>query len=233
MRKDRFQVSDDMNAVPVVSPGLPSHPLGLRPAVDDWIARLSVPGRMREDAVAHLHGLMVRAARHQIARMPEAGPLGAARREEIVQTAADEATVSVLSRLGAFEGRSRFTTWAYKFGIVHAGVEVRRAAWGNREIRLDDVPEPADRSGTGPESSAESRDLARAVRIGLAEALTPHQRRIAFAVLVDEIPIDVLAERLGTNRGALYKTLHDARKRLRAHLSAQGYLPAQAAEVER
>lgn len=226
-------MSDDADAVTVPTPGFSGLVAGEAPVLDDWVVRLSVPGRVRDDAVAHLHGLMIRAARHQVARMPEAGALGAVRREEIVQTAADEATVSVLSRLGTFEGRSRFTTWAYKFGILHAGVEVRRAAWGGREIRLDDVPEPQERSASGPEARAEGRDLAHAVRIGLAEALTPHQRRIALAVLVDEVPIDVLAERLGTNRGALYKTLHDARKRLRAHLTAQGYLPARTAEVNR
>ncbi|WP_173924107.1 RNA polymerase sigma factor [Agromyces sp. Marseille-P2726] len=196
-------------------------------AADDWVARLSVAGRVRDDAIARLHALMLRAARHQVGRMPEAGALGAARREEIVQSAADEATVSVLSRLGTFEGRSRFTTWAYKFAILHAGVEVRRAAWSNREIRLDDVPEPSETRTSAPEAFAEGRDLANAVRVGMAEALTPHQRRVAVAVLVDEVPIDVLAERLGTNRGALYKTLHDARKRLRAHLRAHGYLPAE------
>jgi RNA polymerase sigma-70 factor (ECF subfamily) len=92
---------------------------------------------------------------------------------------------------------------------------------------LDDVPEPRETRTTAPEAYIEGRDLADAVRVGLVEALTPHQRRIAVAVLVDEVPIDVLAERLGTNRGALYKTLHDARKRLRAHLTAQGYLPSQ------
>lgn len=194
--------------------------------VDDWVARLTADGHDRDDAVAALHALMLRAARHQVGRMPEAVALGAVRREEAAQSAADEATVSVLARLTTFEGRSRFTTWAYKFGILHAGVEVRRAAWGSREIPLDDVPEPREPGSSGPEAYSETRDLTRAVRDGLARALTPHQRRIAVAVLVDGVPIDVLAERLGSNRGALYKTLHDARTRLRAHLSAGGYLPA-------
>ena len=72
---------------------------------------------------------MLRAARHQIGRMPEAHDLGSARREEVVHAAADEATSAVLSRLARFEGRSRFTTWAYKFAILQTAVEVRRAAW--------------------------------------------------------------------------------------------------------
>ena len=70
----------------------------------------------------------------------------------------------------------------------------------------------------------EVRDLADATRQGMYEVLTPHQRRVAVALLVEEIPIDVLAERLATNRNALYQTLHEVRKRLRAYLCAEGYL---------
>ncbi len=193
------------------------------PPADDWISRLSATGRDYEIAVAQLHELLLRAARHQVSRMPAAAALGASRRAEIIHSAADEATVAVLSRLSTFEGRSAFTTWAYKFGILHAGTEVRRSAWRDREIHLDDISEPHS-VAPSPEVYAEGRDLARAVREGLREALTPHQRRVALAVLVDEVPIDVLAERLGTSRGALYKTLHDARQRLRAHLSAHDFL---------
>lgn len=190
---------------------------------EEWMARLSTHGPIREDTIERLHDLMMRAAWHQVNRMPEAVGLGAVRREEVVLSAADEATVSVLARLGAFEGRSRFTTWAYKFGILHAGVEVRRAAWSNREIELHSIADPTA-TGVSPEAHAETRDLADAVRQGIEQALTPHQRRVALALLVEEVPIDVLADRLGTTRNALYKTLHDARKRLRAFLLTEGYL---------
>lgn len=210
-------------AVTAIEPSTASNG-DLLPGNDDWISRLSSPGRVYEDTVAQLHALELRAARRQVSRMREANVLGAARREEIIHSAADEATMAVLSKLTTFEGRSAFTTWAYKFGILHAGTEVRRAAWRDREINLDDVPEQHQTMTPSPEMYAEGHDLANAVREGLREALTPHQRRIALAVLVDEVPIDVLAERLGINRGALYKTLHDARQRLRAHLSARDYL---------
>jgi RNA polymerase sigma-70 factor, ECF subfamily len=192
---------------------------------DEWMSRLSTfAGPEHDDAVGRLHDLMVRAAWHQVSRMPEAASMGLARREEIVLSAADEATVSVLARLSAFEGRSRFTTWAYKFAILHAGVEVRRSAWSRREVELHDV---VDRTSPGdsPEAYAETRDLAGAVQRAIDEVLTPHQRRVALALLVDEVPIDVLAERLATTRNALYKTLHDARKRLRESLRDAGYLP--------
>ena len=199
---------------------------------EEWIARLSVPGPVREETIARLHDLMLRAASHQVGRMPDAAGLGSSRRAEIVHAAADEATVSVLARLHTFEGRSRFTTWAYKFGILHAGVEVRRSAWSGREIDLGSIPEPRA-TGVTPETYAEVRDLSAAVRRAIDVALTPHQRRVAVALLVDEVPIDVLAERLATNRNALYKTLHEARKRLRSHLADEGHLGPHEKEANR
>jgi RNA polymerase sigma-70 factor (ECF subfamily) len=199
---------------------------------EEWIARLSVAGPVRDETIARLHDLMLRATSHQVGRMPDAAALGAARRAEIVHAAADEATVSVLARLHTFEGRSRFTTWAYKFGILHAGVEVRRAAWRGREIDLGSIPEPASTS-IAPESYAEARDLTHAVRRAIDQGLTPHQRRVALALLVDEVPIDVLAERLSTTRNALYKTLHDSRKRLRRLLADEGYLSLHPKEADR
>jgi RNA polymerase sigma-70 factor (ECF subfamily) len=190
----------------------------------EWVPRLASSGAIRDDAISRLRELMVRASRHQVSRMPQAIDLGATRREEIIHSAADEATVSVLSRITSFEGRSRFTTWAYKFGIFQAGAEVRRAAWDGREIQLHELPIIDQNTAGSPEAHAESRDLAIAVRHAMLHELTPHQRRVAIALLVEAIPIDVLADRFGTTRNALYKTLHDIRRRLRAHLNAQGLL---------
>jgi RNA polymerase sigma-70 factor (ECF subfamily) len=197
-----------------------------RDAIPDheWVARLGATGAVRDHAIARLRELMVRAARHQVSRMPQAADLGAARRDEIVESTADDATLSVLSRLASFEGRSRFTTWAYKFGILHAGVAVRRAAWTGRDVLRHELPAAGPATTGSPEAYAEGRDLVAAVHDAMAKQLTPHQRRVATALLVDGVPIDVLAERLGTNRNALYKTLHDVRRRLRTHLSAQGLI---------
>ncbi|MBS1847896.1 MAG: sigma-70 family RNA polymerase sigma factor [Actinobacteria bacterium] len=204
-------------------PSRPLRPVGAPIPDVEWIERLTASGSVRVEAVAQLHDLMLRATRFQVSKMPEASMLGAARRDEIAHSAADEATVSALARLDSFEGRSRFTTWAYKFGILRAGVEVRRYAWRGRDIELHDVPEPATSSGSSPESQVEGNDLAAAVRRGLGQALTEHQRHVAVALLIDEIPIDILAERMGTTRNALYKTLHDARKRLRSYLESEGF----------
>src|SRR4029079_552147 len=93
-----------------------------------------------------------------------------------------------------------------------------------REVELNDDTHVREHAPS-PAGYAEATDLASAVRCAIDEALTPHQRRITIALLIDDVPIDVLAERLGTNRNALYKTVHDARTRCRAHVIASGTLP--------
>jgi RNA polymerase sigma-70 factor (ECF subfamily) len=190
---------------------------------EDWIAELTTPGPARDDALRRLHALLLRGARFQVSRMSSLrAAVGVAQVEDVVNLAADEAMIAVLGKLGTFEGRSRFTTWAYKFAVLQAAVELRRQAWSYREVPLDAAP-PLVEPRPSPDQYAEGTEFAAAVRDAIDRVLTPHQRRIALALLVEEVPIDVLAERLGTNRNALYKTLHDARGRLRSHLAAQGY----------
>ena len=192
----------------------------------DWIAALTTPGPEQTAALRQLHGLMVRAAAHQVWRLrnalPDSSPAAV---DEIVNQAADEAMASLLGKLHTFEGRSRFTTWAFKFAIVQAGTDVRRLQWQHRQVELGDLDVPAT-AGEGPEEQAEATDLARAVADAMRRRLTPYQRRIAVALLVEQVPIDVLAERLGTTRGALYKTVHDVRSRLRDELTLTGHLDA-------
>jgi RNA polymerase sigma-70 factor, ECF subfamily len=193
----------------------------------DWVAALSGEGAEQVAALRQLHAMMVRAAGHQVSRMrgalPDDSPVTV---EVLVNSAADEAMTALLAKLHTFEGRSRFTTWAYKFAILQAATDVRRLQWQHREVELRDldVTLPAAEHD-GPESQAEAGDLAVALARAMREVLTPHQRRVAVALLVDGVPIDVLAERLGTTRGALYKTVHDVRTRLRGELAGRGYLP--------
>jgi len=189
-----------------------------------WVKPLRTPGPIRDAAVLRLHELLLRAARHQVAQMAEAQCLSAVRLEEIVHASADEATASVLCRLSEFEGRSKFTTWAYKFGIVQTAVQVRRAAWNHRDRGLDPIVERAGRAAK-PTVIVEPSELSREVAEAMQRVLTPAQRQVALALLVDGVPIDVLADRLGTNRNALYTTLHDARRLLRADLMDRGLLP--------
>ena len=176
-------------------------------------------------ALRRLHDVLLRASRHQVWRLHDLLPgAGAGELEDLAQQAADDALVAVLRQLGTFEGRARFTTWAYKFGVLHAGVAVRRQAWRHREVPLPDTVVVADTSPS-PADLTEAAQLARAVEAAIATSLTPHQRRVVLALLVEDVPIDVLAERLGSTRNAFYKTLHDARRRLRTALDATGHLP--------
>jgi RNA polymerase sigma-70 factor (ECF subfamily) len=191
---------------------------------EDWIGALTGAGPEREEALRRLHVLLLRGARVQVSRMSAlCAGMGRGQVEDVVNLAADEAMVAVLGKLSTFERRSLFTTWAYKFAVLQAAVEVRRQAWSHREVSLEGAPPLVEPRPT-PDQYAEATDLAGAARQAIEQVLTPHQRRIALAIIVDEVPIDVLAERLGTNRNALYKTLHDARGRIRAHLVEQGYL---------
>jgi RNA polymerase sigma-70 factor (ECF subfamily) len=185
-----------------------------------WLSDLRSEGRTKDAAVARLHALLLRAARFEVARRRATLPhLRGSDLDDVALQAADDALLSVLRRLGDFRGASRFTTWAYKFALLEAAVKLRRRAWQGREVPLE--PESWALLSSGalePDADAEQSELLARIREAIASRLTPHQRRVLIALAVNGVPIDVLAERLGTTRGALYKTLHDARRKLRAHL---------------
>jgi RNA polymerase sigma-70 factor (ECF subfamily) len=130
----------------------------------------------------------------------------------------------VLAKLEDYRGASRFTTWAYKFALLEAGVRLRRRAWQEREVVLEPEawPPMAD-AGEGPQSQAETSELIQALKHSIDGCLTDHQREVLVALTLNRVPLDVLAERLNTTRGALYKTLHDARRKLRADLAMRGF----------
>jgi RNA polymerase sigma-70 factor, ECF subfamily len=178
-----------------------------------------------EDAVARLHALLLRAARFEVARRKPLLPhVRGGDLDDLAEQAADDALVSVLRRLDDFRGASRFTTWAYKFALYEAAVKLRKRAWQGREVPLEpDGWSLLSSAGLAPEAEAEQSELMTALQATVENVLTPHQRRVLVALAVNGVPIDVLAERLGTNRGALYKTLHDARRKLRRELTAQGF----------
>ncbi len=200
--------------------------LAAAPGLEEWHLDLHASGARREEAVARLHGLLLRAARFEVFRRREALPrVSAAELDDLAQEAADDAAVSVLRRLDDFRGESSFRTWAYKFALLEAAVRVRRRAWRDREVTLEPEQwEELAHAGPEPDDDAETAALFEIVREGIRTALTPKQRQVLVAVVLEGVPIDVLAERLGSNRNALYKMLHDARRRLRAHVAASGYL---------
>jgi RNA polymerase sigma-70 factor (ECF subfamily) len=192
---------------------------------EELLDALREGGSGYDEAVESLHALLLRAARFEVSRRRTA--LAHVRGEEfddIAMQAANDALVAVLGKLDQFRGESRFTTWAYKFALLEAGVRVRRRAWQEREVVLDsDSWMRLRNTASDPEADAEQDELLGALTRCIGEALTEHQRQVLVALAIDGVPIDVLAERLDTTRGALYKTLHDARRKLRAALAAKGF----------
>lgn len=197
---------------------------GLDPESREWIADLGGAGARREAAIQRLYELLLRAARFEVVRRRATLPhLRAESLDDLAVQSADDALVAVLAKLDDFRGASRFTTWAYKFALLEAAVRVRRLSWQDRELSLE--PESWQLFAGGPASpheDVETRELLATLRVGIDAQLTSHQRQVLVAVTLNGVPIDVLAERLGTTRGALYKTLHDARRKLRRWLEDQG-----------
>jgi RNA polymerase sigma-70 factor (ECF subfamily) len=198
------------------------------PAEEDartWLERLGSGGAERDAAMAELHTLLLRAARFEVSRRHAAlSHLRGDDRDDLAQQSADDALLAVLAKLGEFRGESRFTTWAYKFALLEAGVKVRRRAWQGREVPMEDSAWTvfADAQASA-HRRAEDGELLTALREEIEASLSERQRLILVAVTLNDVPIDVLAERLGATRGALYKTLHDARRKLRAALAARGF----------
>jgi RNA polymerase sigma-70 factor (ECF subfamily) len=189
----------------------------------DWVARLSGVGAQRDAALAELHVLRVGAARYALAR--RGSGLGREGLAELAVEAADDALVAILAHLDDFRGESRFTTWAWKFAFYEACVAVRKRRWLGREVPVEDEGWDAIAREAAPDGRVEQLELLGALRAAVEDELTSHQRRVFVALALNEMPVDVLAQRLGTTRGALYKTLHEARGRLRAALTARGLGP--------
>jgi RNA polymerase sigma-70 factor, ECF subfamily len=189
-----------------------------------WLDRLRTDGPDRDDAIAALRELLLRAARFEVGRRcATLSHIRGGDQEDIAQQSAADAMVAILSKLDEFRGESKFTTWAYKFALYEAAARIRKLAWQGRELPLDaedwpQVPEP----GPAPQGEVEMNELLAVIREEIESTLTPHQREVLVALALNEVPIDVLAERLESTRGALYKTLHDARRKLRAGIAARG-----------
>lgn len=190
-----------------------------------WIERLSGSGRDHDAALVQLHALLLRAARHEVARRYAALPhLRGGDKDDLAHQSADDALVTIVRKLGDFRGESRFTTWAYKFALFEAAANVRKRAWQGREIpqKAETWPLIADDRQRAAQDSAENAEQLAALGDAIQGELSPHQREVLVAIALNDVPIDVLAERLNTTRGALYKTVHDARQKLRAALDARG-----------
>jgi len=190
-----------------------------------WLRDLQDEDGARDDAIARLHALLVRVARGEAVRRRASLPARAMEElDDLCVQAASDALMAILSKIDTYRGAARFTTWACKFVILEASTRLRRHAWRERKVEVDDTI--WDRlSDQAPPilKRLEDDQLIRALHRAVDTHLTERQRLIFQSVTMDDIPIDVLAERLGTTRGAIYKTLHDARGKLRRALTDAGY----------
>jgi RNA polymerase sigma-70 factor (ECF subfamily) len=176
--------------------------------------------------VARLHEMLVRIARAEVARRGPRLRITGPELEDLAHQAAADAVLAVIGKIGQFRGESRFTTWAYKFVIFEVSAKIGRHFWRHPSVPLDaeDWDRLPDRLGLGPAQEAQWRDLLAALRRAVDTELTPRQRQVFVAIVLDDIPLDALVAELASNRNAIYKMLFDARRKLRAALAANGYL---------
>ena len=190
-----------------------------------WVQHLSDDHPRRDEAVEKLHEALRRAARHEVRRRrDQLRSIGGPEFDDIAQQCADDAVVNVLARVGEFRGLSRFTTWAYKFVIFEVSNQVARHAWLRHPPSAEELTSErfADTPAHRPGELAERREQLAALGRAIGQ-LSPRQREVFVAVALNDVPIDVLALQLDTNRNALYKNLFDARRKLRAGLAAAGH----------
>jgi RNA polymerase sigma-70 factor (ECF subfamily) len=190
-----------------------------------WLSCLRSEGPMRDGAIARLHELLLKAAHFEVnRRRASLTHLHGDDFEDVAHQSADDALVAVLAKLDTFRGQSRFTTWAFKFALLETAVKLRRRAWQDREVPLEaEGWERLVALGQTPDRDRETAETIDVLSHAIRTDLTPYQREVLIATTLNGVPIDVLAERLDTTRGALYKVLHDARQKLRARLAARGF----------
>jgi RNA polymerase sigma-70 factor (ECF subfamily) len=190
---------------------------------EEWLSALRGPNR--GEALADLFEILKRGLTYALASRANVS-------EANIEDFAQDAMLRILDRLDTFRGESQFTTWANKIAVHVAFTELRRRRWQN--VSLDGIVESQDGdwipeyladSRATPEQQATQRQLLQTLRRLIAEELTDKQRQAIVAIVLQGMPLDEVARRMGTNRNALYKLLHDARKRLKRELEAQGLSP--------
>ncbi|MCI0521580.1 MAG: sigma-70 family RNA polymerase sigma factor [Chloroflexi bacterium] len=201
---------------------------------DEWLADLRGAGEAREAALADLRQTILEGLPYALSGWLSRED---ARFAALAEETAQETLLRVLSRLDTFEGRSQFTTWVHKIAVRIALTELRRKRWENVSLEAlaegegDGDAAPGvmrDARAALPERLVESGDLMQRVQRIIAEELTEKQRQAIAAVAVQGMPLEEAARRLGTNRNALYKLLHDTRLRVKRRLAQEGLTPEDA-----
>ncbi len=198
----------------------------LDPDSAGWVSALTATGTQREAGLARLHELLLRIARGEANRRGAQLRLAGPELDDIAHQAAADALLAITAKLAQFRGESRFTTWAYKFVMFEVSAKIGRHFWRNPSVSLEaeDWERLPDRFGFQPAQQSEWQDLMAALRGAVESELTARQRHVFVALVLNGIPLDALVIELDTNRNAIYKTLFDARRKLRAVLVANGYL---------
>jgi len=191
----------------------------------EWLRGLQADGPEREQATERLHALLLRVTRGEAARRRSTLPGRALDDvDDLCVQAASDALMAILDKLNTYRGAARFTTWAYKFAIYETSSRLRRHAWRQQKVEMDDtIWDRLPDTALAPPQRLERDQLMAAIERAVRERLTDRQRMIFQSVTANDVPIDVLAERLASTRGAIYKTLHDARRKLRQALIEAGY----------
>jgi len=213
------------NRVAVPGDRVEESALALDEASRAWVTGLQSSGARHDHCLAELHALLLRVARHEMSRRAGSIQVSGPELDDIVNQAGDDALMAIKAKVGDFRGESRFTTWAYRFVVLEVSTKVGRHCWQRRPTALE--PEAWERMPDvltpSTEERAEQRELLEALRVAIEEDLTELQRRVFVAIALNQVPMDAFARELGSNRNAVYKTLFDARRKLRARLVDAGY----------
>lgn len=198
---------------------------------DEWLHELGASGAIQAAAIEELRPYLLRAALyslHQNAR--GLAQLTSDAIEQIAEDCAQDAVLAILKQLPEFRGDSRFTTWAYRFAVNMALTAARRESW--KQVSLDQLFDESDspqwpmwdaRPELDPDQVALRAEVWTAVREVIARDLTDRQRQVLKAIVFDETPMDEVVRQLESNRNAIYKLLHDSRRKVKERLEARGF----------
>lgn len=189
----------------------------------EWLSDLRGPEQSA--SLVDLRAFLVRGLRYALASSSNVDDV-------LIEDFVQDALLKILAALDTFRGESKFTTWAQKIAVRVAFTELRRRRW--KDVSLDGIAEAQDLDfvpdmmidpSVGPDQQAAQRIFLDALQRLISTELTDKQRQALIAVRVQGLPLEEVARRMGTNRNALYKLLHDARQRLRRKMEAEGLSP--------
>ena len=226
-------MSTDLTSPPVISDAaLPPTVPPSRPRVDSqtddanakWVQGLTAVGLLHDETMARLYNLLLKfgytEARRRSGQLQLSGP----ELDDIVHQAAGDSAIAICKKVYTFRGDCRFTTWAYSFVALNVTSKISRHFWQRGTTTLDESGTWPSDTAEAPEVQAESRDLADAVQRVFENELTERQQRAFEAIAVRGLPVSEVATDLGSTPNAIYKTMFDARRKLRLGLVKAGYL---------